>query len=61
MLQLVLSDSLPFAFVLALQPIPDFWDLRERNGEESEELAKWTTVPSNYLSRCLPVPTLGPS
>lgn len=33
MLQLVLGNSLPFAFVLSLQAIPDFWDLRECNGD----------------------------
>lgn len=41
MLQLVLGNGLPFAFVLTLQPVPDFRDLRESKGEERKELAKW--------------------
>lgn len=46
MLQLVLGNGLPFAFVLALQPVPDFRDLRESNGEERKELAKWIVALS---------------
>lgn len=46
MLQLVLGNGLPFAFVLALQPVPDFRDLRESKGEERRELAKWIVTLS---------------
>lgn len=40
MLKLVLGNSLPLAFVLSLQPIPDFRDLRECNGDREEEAGK---------------------
>lgn len=40
MLKLVLGNSLPLAFVLSLQPIPDFRDLRECNGDREEGAGK---------------------
>lgn len=35
-LKLVLGNSLPFALVLSLQPVPDFRDLKEWNGGREE-------------------------
>lgn len=42
--KLVLSNCLPFASILLLQPFPDFWDLGESNRRGRKELAKLTVV-----------------
>lgn len=47
MLKLVLGNSLPFAFVLSLQPIPDFWDLKECNGDREEGTGKVDRGPKH--------------
>jgi hypothetical protein len=62
-LKLVLGDSLPFPFVLSLQAIPDFWDLKKCNGDREEGAGKVDHRPkhSQACSRALPVLTLGPS
>lgn len=60
-LKLVLGDSLPLAFVLSLQPIPDFWDLKECNGDRKEGTRKVDRGPKHPISRGSPVLTLGPS
>lgn len=50
MLKLVLGNSLPFASVLSLQPIPDFRDLKERNGDRKEGTGKvdWPQAPNFF-------------
>jgi hypothetical protein len=45
MAKLVFGNSLPFALVLSLQPLPDFWDLGKRNGEGQEGAGRMNSGP----------------